>query len=252
MNANNTALCPCKSKRCKCRRNLDDDHKDEKIHQDLSKLKEYQGLLDQMLDYEHQLDLAGKMATVLWFEEFKQRLWRGSSLKNTWLKREFFAHLQQSISTESVREQDCHQIQASLEGGGAEHMLDSAKWEKFLRRLVWVLCSEPVELQGRCSKRQWMQFRDNQGGPPKPNQRPGLTRKVHFGAGCYELVKYMPVTEVTGESEKPPKSAKVKLTKLSKLCQFHFCRFRLKSKVKTMFKTRVGRKSLEQMKEMLK
>ena len=180
-----------------------------------------------------------------------------------------------------------------------------------------------------------MQFRDNKGGPPKPNQRPGLTRKVHFGAGCYELVKYIQgrfaahltpnslkdpkeiqeqkhhasfmanhrdlaklngmqeqlkahleigaskmtgkkedkkgkkyssskakagvtsaskstttgkkeqdagvaVTEVTGESEKPQKSAKVKLTKLTK------------AKVKTRFETRVGKKSLEQMKEMLK
>ena len=47
-------------------------------------------------------------------------------------------------------------------------------------------------------------------------------------------------TEVTGESEKPQKSAKVKLTKLTK------------SKVKTRFETRVGKKSLEQMKEMLK
>ena len=335
MNANDTALCPCKSKRCKCRRNLDDDHKNEKIHQDLSKLKEYQGLLDEMLDYEDQLELAGKKATVLWFDEFKERLWRGPSLKNTFFKREFFAHLQQSISTESVREQDCHQIQAFLEGGGAEHMLDSAEWEKFLRRLVWVLCSEPVELQGRCSKRQRMQFRDNQGGPPKPNQRPGLARKAHFGAGCYELVKYIQgrfaahltpnslkdpkeiqeqkhnasfmashrdlaklngmqeqlkahveigaskmtgkkedkkdkkyssskakagvtsasksttkgkkkqdagvaVTEVTGASEKLQKSAKVKMTKLTK------------SKVKTRFETRVGKKSLEQMKEMLK
>ena len=335
MNANDTALCPCKSKRCKCRRNLDDDHKNEKIHQDLSKLKEYQGLLDDMLDYEDQLEQAGKKATFLWFDEFKERLWRGPSLKNTFFKRNFFAHLQQSISTESVRQLDCHQIQAFLEGGGAEHMLDSAEWEKFLRRLVWVLCSEPVELQGRCSKRQRMQFRDNQGGPPKPNQRPGLTRKAHFGAGCYELVKYIQgrfaahltpnslkdpkeiqeqkhhasfmashrdlaklngmqeqlkahveigaskmtgkmedkkgkkyssskakagvtsasksttkgkkeqdagvaVTEVTGESEKPQKSAKVKVTKLTK------------SKVKTRFETRVGKKSLEQMKEMLK
>ena len=30
MNPNNTALCPCKSKRCKCRRNLDDDLKMKK------------------------------------------------------------------------------------------------------------------------------------------------------------------------------------------------------------------------------
>lgn len=306
MNANKTALCPCKSKRCKCRRNLDDDHENEKIHQDLAKLKEYQGLLDEMLDYE---DQAGKMATVLWFEEFKQKLWRGPSLKNTWFKREFFAHLQQSIRTRSVREQDCHQIQAFLEGAG--HVFDSAEWEKFLRRLVWVLCSEP-ELQGRRK-----QFRDKKGGPRKPNQRPGLTRKVHFGAGCYELVKYiqerfaahltpnslknpkeiqeqkhhesfmanhrdlaklngmqeqlkallelgaskmtgkkedkkvnksaskekeagLEVTEVPGESGKPQKSTKVKFTKLTK------------SKVKTRCKIRVGKKSLEQMKEMLK
>ena len=208
MNANDTALCPCKSKRCKCRRNLDDDHKNEQIHQDLSKLKEYQGLLDEMLDYEDQMELAGKKATVLWFDEFKERLWRGPSLKNTFFKREFFAHLQQSISTESVRTQDCHQIQAFLEGGGAEHMLDSTEWEKFLRRLVWVLCSEPVELQGRCSKRQRMQFRDNQGGPPKPNQRPGLARKAHFGAGCYELVKYIQgrfAAHLTPNSLKDPK-----------------------------------------------
>ena len=74
--------------------------------------------------------------------------------------------------------------------------------------LVWVLCSEPVELQGRCSKRQRMQFRDNKGGPPKPNQRPGLTRKVHFGAGCYELVKYIQgrfAAHLTPNSLKDPK-----------------------------------------------
>ena len=315
MNANKTALCPCKSRRCKCRRNLDDDHENEKIHEYLSKLKEYQGLLDEMSVYEDELELAGKMATVLWFKEFIQRLWRGPSLKNTWFKREFFSHLQQSISTERVREQDCHQIQAFLEGGGAEHVFDSAEWEKFLRRLVWVLCSEPVELQDRCSKRQRVLFRENkEGGPPKPNQVRRSNRKVHFGAGCYELVKYIQerfaahltpnslkdpkeiqeqkrhasflanhrdlaklngmreqfkahivigaskmmgrredfqkgnksasskakAAEVYGESEKPQKSAKVKFTKLTK------------SKVKTSCKICVGRKSLEQMKEMLK
>ena len=187
-----------------------------------------------------------------------------------------------------------------------------------------------------------MQFKDEKGAPPKPNQRPGPTRKVHFGAGCFQLVKHIQeryaahltpsslkkpeeiqerkyfasfmanhqhlaklngmdeqlkghlevgqtkvkrekedkkgkrsaskpevtsskteekdaedagvevksqeeeagvevtkVTEVTGESKKP-KSAKVKLTKLTK------------SKVKTKFKIRIGKKSLEQMKEMLK
>ena len=117
MNTNMHDLCQCKSMRCKCRRNLDTDHEHEKIYQDLLKLKESQTFLDEMLDYEDQLDLAGKTSTVLWFEEFKQRLWRGPTLQDTWFKREFMAHLQQSISTESVREQDCHQIRAFLEGG---------------------------------------------------------------------------------------------------------------------------------------
>jgi len=197
-------------------------------------------------------------------------------------------------------------------------VFDSAEWEKFLRRLVWVLCSEPVELQDRCSKRQRVLFRENkEGGPPKPNRVRKSNQKVHFGAGCYELVKYiqerfaahltpnslknpkeiqeqkhhesfmanhrdlaklngmqeqlkallelgaskmtgkkedkkvnksaskekeagLEVTEVPGESGKPQKSTKVKFTKLTK------------SKVKTRCKIRVGKKSLEQMKEMLK
>ena len=246
----------------------------------------------------------------------------------------------------------CFFLSLSPSGGGAEHLFAN-EWGKFLRRLIWTLCSEPPELQGRCSKRQRMQFKDDKGAPPKPNQRPGPTRKVHFGAGCFQLVKHIQerfaahltpsslkkpeeiqerkysasfmashqhlaklngmdeqleghlevgqskvkgkkedkkgkrsaskpevtsskteekgkmgkekkekdakdagvevksqkekeagvevtkVTEVTRESKKP-KSAKVKLTKLTK------------SKVKTKFKIRIGKKSLEQMKEMLK